>query len=218
MLTHTVSLTLQRTMNVTIHNQYPVIELVSPIYFCNYGSYYEYPVERTGTDAGSVMKINFKFDPNQKKSGGILMYKIQRKVNTRSIHQSNVDPIYAKVVEETLEMIRLLVIWRVKDHVKPRAKVIFVEHDNELVLNEDKLAQLYNEIIDMAFIYNRGYLSTKHRDLCDFLALFRVHTALEASYKVEWQCDLGLKINILKDKYAMKDEHTMKPMWIDPKR
>jgi hypothetical protein len=46
MLMYVISLTLYRTMAVTIHNRYPDTELVSPVYFCNHGKCYEYPVEK----------------------------------------------------------------------------------------------------------------------------------------------------------------------------
>jgi hypothetical protein len=44
-----ISLTPYETMVMTVYNQCPDIELASPSYFCNHGTYYEHPVERTNT-------------------------------------------------------------------------------------------------------------------------------------------------------------------------
>jgi hypothetical protein len=79
------SLTLHEVMNVTVHNQYSDIELASPVYFCNCGTYNEYPIERTSN--GITMKIGFRFGLD-KLPGGILMYELQRKGNTKSDHRS----------------------------------------------------------------------------------------------------------------------------------
>jgi hypothetical protein len=146
MLIYLISLTLHKTMIMTVHNQYPYIRLTSPVYFCNHGIYYEYPKR---TNASTMMKIGFSFDPEQDVSGGILMYKVQRRRNTRSNRRSSIDPIYAKVIKETLKTIRLLIIWKIERSGQLKANIMLVEYDKELVLNEDRSAQLYEKIFVM---------------------------------------------------------------------
>jgi hypothetical protein len=143
MLMCTASLTLQKTIVMAVHNQYSDIELASPVYFYNLGTYYKYPVVRANT--GTVMKIGFIFDLD-KLPGGILMYKVRRKRNAIPDHQSSIDTIYAKAIEDVSKTTRLLVTWKIERSEKPKVNVMLVEHDNKLVLNEDKLAQLYDKV------------------------------------------------------------------------
>jgi hypothetical protein len=119
--TCTVSLTLNKTMTITVQNEYPDIELVSPVYFCNHGSHYECPVEKT--DDIAIMKMSFMLDLDQDDYGGILTYKMQRKINTKSDHPSN------KVIGNALEMVRLLVIWKIKCFRWHKVDLMLVEYD-----------------------------------------------------------------------------------------
>jgi hypothetical protein len=199
----TVSLTLCGAMDMTIYNHYSDIELVSPIYFCNNGTYNEYPVERTNT--GAVMNIGLKFGLD-KLPGGIVIYEIQRKGDIEPDHQSSTDTTSTKLVEDTLKMMRLLVVWKNKHSGKPIVHIVLVEHSNSLVLDEDKLAQLYNKMDDQ---FSRNYDS--------FQSTWLVYddTALIATYEVVQKEDLGLKIDISQ---GVESEDTMRPMWIDSER
>jgi hypothetical protein len=147
------------------------------------------------------------------------MYKVQRKVNTRSDHQSSIDVIYTNVIEETLKMIRLLVIWKVEYLKKPEVKAMLVEYDNKLVLNEDELVQLYNNAVNMSFNYDTSYyLGRENHILNKYTALVCDHAALKVVYDEEWKDGLELKINISGVEYNARDIHIIKLMWIDPKR
>jgi hypothetical protein len=197
MLTFTISLNLHKTMSVTVHNQYPDIELASPVCFCDGKICNEYPVKRMGNS--TMMKIDFRFDLAKYESGGILMYNVQRN-NTRSDYQYSIDAISAEAVESTSKVMRLLVAWKIDRSWKSRVRIALVEHDNGLVLNEDKLAQLYDEVNDMSSDYNP-------------LGWFvRDNTILMAKYEIE---GIGLKVTISK---GTKSVHIMKPMWIDLER
>jgi hypothetical protein len=77
MLMCAVSLTLYKTMVMTVHNQYSDIELASPVYFCNRGTCYEYHVERT--DNSAMIKLDLKFDLDQDELEGILIYEVRKK-------------------------------------------------------------------------------------------------------------------------------------------
>jgi hypothetical protein len=146
-LMRTVSLSLHGTMDVIVHNQHRKIELVSPVYFCNHGTYNEYSVERT--DTGTMMKISFRFDLHQDESSGILMYEVRRNRSTKFDHQPGTNITYAKIIEDTFKMGLLLVAWRIDRSWKYRIYTMLVEFDNELVLSEDKLAKLYDKIYDI---------------------------------------------------------------------
>jgi hypothetical protein len=138
----TVSLTLHGVMDVAVHNQYPDIELASPVYFCNRGVYNEYPVERT--DIGAMLKIDFSFGLD-KLPGGILMYEVRRKGNTESDHQSSTDATSIEGVEDTPKTMRLLVVWKIEHFGEARAHIVLVEHDKELEWDEDRLSELHQK-------------------------------------------------------------------------
>jgi hypothetical protein len=208
-----ISLTLQRTVDVTVRNSHSFVELVSPVYFCNHGTCYEYPVERTDHDA--ITKISFRFDFNQHESGGILMYKAQRKVDAGSDHQSSID----KVIEDTLNMMQLLVIWKTKDLEEPQVIITLLEHDNEHVLDEDKLAQLYNKMIDIPFIYCYSHPHQPTINFYSLITLVCIHRILYVAYKTEWKGILKLEMKVFGNDYTTGyNEYAMKPMWMDPKR
>jgi hypothetical protein len=200
-LTCTVSLILHETMAMTVQNRYSDVELVSPIYFCAGGTYYEYPVEKK--DKGVMMKFDFRINLDQDVSGGILMYEIRRKGNIGSDHPSNNDTTYATVIEEASKMIRLLVFWKIKQHEDPGAGVILVEHDNELVLNEDKMAQLCENVNDMP--------SDNYR----YMWSMGNNTELSIRRETFWRKYLELEIEIFK---GFRDEDNTRPMWIDSER
>jgi hypothetical protein len=200
---YAVSLALCNTAIMTVHNQYPDIELVSPAYFCNRGTYHEYPVKRM--DNNTIMKISFRFDIDQDESSGILMYEAQRKGNTRFGHQSNVDPIYAKVIEEALKVMRLLVTWKVKRSWGPKVNIMLVEYDNGFALNEDKLAQLYekaNDIPSGCNLYGCAWL------MCD-------NTTLDVTNEEVEKPDFESKITISE---GFVNRHTIRSRWIDSER
>jgi hypothetical protein len=199
-LTCTASLTLHKTSNVTIQNQCPDIELVSPIYFCDGGTYNEYFVERT--NVSSMVKIDLRFSLD-KLPGGILMYKVQRKGNTKLDHQSHTDTTSIEAVEDASKMMRLLVAWKIESSDKLRARIMPVEHSNELVLNEDRLAQLYEKIDGQSYRRYSFFKSTW---------LVYDNTVLKVTYEAVQKEDFELKITISE---GAKGEDTMKPVWID---
>jgi hypothetical protein len=188
-------------MAVTIHNKYPDIELVSPVYFCAGGAYYEYPVEKTSV--GVMMTFDFRFDPDQGASGGILMYEIRKKEDIISDFQSSIDTIYAKTIEEASKMMRLLVIWKTEHLEEPRANAILVEYDHGLVLDEDKLAKLYRNVNDIPY------------DRYRYAWSMRKNTILEIRRELVWEKGLELGITI---SGRFRDQNTIRPMWIDSER
>jgi hypothetical protein len=200
-LTCTVSLTLYGEMDVAIHNQHSDIELISPVYFCDSGTYNEYPVERT--DASTMIKVGLKFCFDRL-PGGILMYEVQK--NTKSDHHTNTDTTFTEATEDTSKTMRLLVVWKIKYSKRLRVHMMLVEHNNKLVLNEDKLAQLYNKI-------NEQFSEHDGPSKCTWLMCD--NAVLAATYKVARKTGLELKITITKEG---EGKDTMRPMWIDSER
>jgi hypothetical protein len=127
-----ISITPKKVGSITICNLYPDMELVSPIFYYNHECHYEYHVKK---DTSDVIKIDLYFD--QDDARGIMMCKMQRKSNTRSNHQYN--------HEETSKVIQFLVAWKITPFWVDE-KIILVEHDDQLVINEDKLARLYDKV------------------------------------------------------------------------
>jgi hypothetical protein len=201
MLMYIISLTLHKTMVMTVHNQYPDMKLVSPICFCNRGRRYKYRIKKT--DTGAMMKYDLKFDFDQDTLEGILMHEIQRKENERSNHQSSINTAYTKTIEEASKMTRLLVAWKIDRSGGSKVRIILVECDDKLVLNEDKLAQLYEKINDIP----PGYHAITWL-MCD-------NTVLETTYEIEQKTGIELKITISE---GDKDENTKSALWIDPMR
>jgi hypothetical protein len=132
-----------------------------------------------------------------------LMYEIRRKRNRRSDHQSSINTAYAKVIEEASKMTRLLVAWKIDRSGGSKVRIILVECDDKLVLNEDKLAQLYKRVNDIP----SGYHAITWL-MCD-------NTVLETTYEIEQKTGIELEITISE---GDKDENTKSALWIDPER
>jgi hypothetical protein len=198
-------------MDVTAYNHYPDIELSPPIYFCNHSTYYEYPIERMDDDA--MINIGFRFDLDQDEPGGILMYKVQRKRNTESDHQSSTDITSSEAVEDTSKTMLLLVAWKIEHSEGLGVRILLVEHDNRLVLNEDKLAQLYNKVNDIPSGLH-GW-AHKYDGILKSTWLMCNNIVLRATYEIIFEKSLGLKIAISK---GVKDEDTELALWIDSER
>jgi hypothetical protein len=199
----TTSLTLCGAMDMTVHNQYPDIELISPVYFCNHDTYNEYSVERADNDA--TMKISFSFDLDQLLSG-ILMCQVRKKGNIKSDYQPSTDVTSTEVAEDASKTMQLLVAWEIERSGESRVYTVLVEHDNELVWDEDKLAQFYDKVNEQ---FSRHYnVSESTWLVCD-------NTVLEATYEVVWKVGLELKITISK---GVKNKYIKSALWIDSER
>jgi hypothetical protein len=134
MLIYIVSLTLQSMVDITINNQCPNIELVSPVYFIRDAMCrIQFPQQ---VNAKSIVKANFVTDMNLDALGGALLYHLQRK-------------------EDASISTQLLIIWGCKSdwiysNIQLYLHVYLIEHESTLVWNEDKLKRLYH-------VYNNQY-------------------------------------------------------------
>jgi hypothetical protein len=200
-LMSTVSFAFRKTMIMTVHNYCTDIELISPVYFHNCETRYEYPVG--SMDDGTVMKTGFRFDPDQDEPRGILMCKVQGIRTERFDHQSSIDTIYTKVIEETSKRMQLLVAWKVEYFRWPKLRVMLVEYDNEPVLDEDKLARLYDKVNSISFEYPVSHAW-----------LMYDNTSLNIACEVMRKEDLELKITIFRG----FGPWITRPMWIDSTR
>jgi hypothetical protein len=207
----TASLTLHKTIDLTVHNQYSDIELASPAYFHNCEIYNQYSIKRT--NAGIMLKTGFRFGLDQNEPGGILMYKVKRKENAESNYQSSTNTTSVTHIEDTLRMMQLLVAWKTDHPQKFNVRIVLVEHVNEFVLNETKLAQLYSKINDMPSEVYDWIL--KYGSICKSKWLMCNNKVLEATDEKLIYGKDELKINISE---GAEDKDTMKPMRLDPEK
>jgi hypothetical protein len=201
MLMCAVSFTLYGAMDVTIYDRYSDIGSMSSAYFCNCETYNEDFVERM--DAGGMMEIGFRFDLKQDEPGGMLIYEMQRRGNAKSDHQSDTDSTSIETVEDASKIMQFLVAWKIMSHGKLRVHIVLVEHDNELVLDEDKLAQLYKKVNDIPSSHSLSRW------------LIYDNIALVVTYETVWKISLEFKITISE---GVKDEYTKSTLWIDSER
>jgi hypothetical protein len=101
---------------------------------------------------------------------------------------------------------RLLVTWRVKHPGKPKVNVMLVEYDNGLVLNEDKLAQLYDKANNIILYGHNSF---------GYIWLMYDNTMLKVTRKLMRKTGLELKITI---STVSRNLDTMRLMWIEPER
>jgi hypothetical protein len=114
-------------MKLVINNQFPGIELVSPLYYSNGAVCYLSPDQRV--DVGSTMQAIFNIDPDQGLSTVALIYTLQRK----DVDQSN---------EEEVTCIRLFVNWMFFSPEEIYIALDLIEYDRDHVWDNDGLFNL----------------------------------------------------------------------------
>jgi hypothetical protein len=116
----TISLYIQPSIKLNIHNQCLNVDLVSPIYITDYGlECYRAPTHKVY--AGNIMRFGFVIYKLGKKSNGALIYKLQR----RQSHEST------EFCKNTSSTAQLLVAWRISKSKKLYADVLLIEHDKK---------------------------------------------------------------------------------------
>jgi hypothetical protein len=192
---YTVSLTLQLPPCVNILNLCPDIKLTLPVYFGSGAICPKLSGQQIGI--GTNMKAHFEINTTQNDFKGALLFKL-RYSNSRH----NMDTPITETNKATC--IRMLLAWEVKD-ANLFMCVVLVEHSKELIWNEDKLKKLYDMNHDQF-----------KQDTISNTWLVDNHTVLKTTFKVR-----GLKENpelsicISEEK---KDDHAMRPLWIDATR
>jgi hypothetical protein len=131
---HTISIELQLTMKVDIHNQCLNVDLVSPIYVTSSELEFHKPPDHK-MDAGDTIRPAFIIKSDDT-SYGVLMYKLQRKQSHKS----------TEISEDTSSVAYLLAVWRVSESMELCSDVLLVEHNG--MFDKDSLEKLYNKNIN----------------------------------------------------------------------
>jgi hypothetical protein len=162
-------------VELTIHNQFPGIELVSPIYASDSATCYPFPDQRIDVD--SIMQTGFNIDLTQDGSTCALMYKLQRK-NTEQPND-------------------ILITWKVSSSKEFLITSYLIEHDESHILDSDRLMIVakrsrtfniqHSPIEDTWLIYDNRVLMTSlnvtHEEECYKLEI----TVSETSVKDDTQ-------------------------------
>jgi hypothetical protein len=134
MLMYVVSLSIEPSVELNIHNLCSNIDLVSPTYKTDSGSKCHSPPDDK-VYADDTMRSSFAFCDSNDCSKGVLIYRLQR----RQTHESTESG------EDTSSSAHLLVIWQVLEHLGLYADVLLIKHDEELDWNKIDLMSLHRE-------------------------------------------------------------------------
>jgi hypothetical protein len=134
-----------KLLNITIHNQYPGLELTSPVYFSTGTIYHVSSSQQVSTD--NTVKASFGIDSKQKYRECALLYKLQRKHVTEPGNQPNNSTAF---IEYTITNMYLLAVCDVKNN-NHEFYVCLLEFTDDFAWDEDKLWALYKEYNDQFF-------------------------------------------------------------------
>jgi hypothetical protein len=136
-LIYAISLSIQPTFKLNIHNWCWDVNLVSPTYITGDELECHKPPDYI-VYAEDTMKSGFIINKLEDVSYGILIYRIQRKQTQKSTETG----------ENTSSAIHLLVIWRISKSNMLYADVLLAECDKTFIWNEGKLKKLCHKNID----------------------------------------------------------------------
>jgi hypothetical protein len=155
-------------MKLTIHHQFPGIELVSPDYAIRSVTCY-LPFDQR-IDAGSTMQTCFNIDTAQEDSIGVLLYRLQRK---------NTDQTNEKIIssKEEATCIQLVIVWRVTSSKEFHVVLHLIEHDKGSIWDRNRLMKLVESyklfnirhglIEDTWLMYDDTVLMTRANATCE---------------------------------------------------
>jgi hypothetical protein len=127
-----------KALNITIHNQYPNLELTSPVYFSTGTICHVSPNQQVNTSG--IMEASFEIDSNQRGFEGALLYKLQKKHTAGTDNQSNGS---TTPIEDAAANIYLLVSWNYDyDH---KFYACLIRCSNNFTWNEAKLGSSHRE-------------------------------------------------------------------------
>jgi hypothetical protein len=178
-------------VKLTIHHQFPGVELVSPVYAGNGTTCYLSPDQRV--DVGSTTQAGFKLDFPYECSTDILMYKLQRK----NIDQSD---------DEEAISTQFFMIWEVDSFRNFCTVSYLIEHDEGKVWDEDKL-------MDLAERYSIHQIQYGH---IEETWLMRDNTVLMTCLNVTYEEEC-YKLEMTISEASMRDD-TRRPRYIDVDR
>jgi hypothetical protein len=192
-LMHIISIELQTTMEVNIHNQCSDFRLRYDGHFSNGADWGEYPDFEVDTD--SMMSVEIM--PILSSFGGVLMYKLQRK-QVKSGKQP--EPTH----------IRLFIAWKSESYKKLHVFVQLIKCDKASGWDETILEEYCQRYANQFSTYTGPVKDTWL--MPDGTVLM---TRLELDFTQEDWRDGVLSVTISK---GVKDECTKKPKQISPKR
>jgi hypothetical protein len=189
----------KKALNITIHNQYPNLELESPVYCSTNAAYCASHNQQV--DTGAIMETSFRRRPNSGLFEGALLYKLQRKHANRTDNQPNTS---ITSIEDTATSIYLLITWC---YYRPYKFYAFlIECTNDFTWDEDKLWALYQKYI--------SEFHQKHKPITMTWLIYDdavMKTKLDITYEPDFKLDIIISEGA--EKYNTKG-----PMKIDPER
>jgi hypothetical protein len=199
MLMYTVSLKLQLSSHITIHNQCLNTELASLVCFGN-GAVYP-KLSHQKMHIGIAMKTRFEINATQDSFEGALLYKLEK----HSEEQSDADTLPTEVNRNATH-ICMLIAWKVEDS-KSFVHIALIEHAKEFTWNKYELKKLYNK--------NRGWLK-EYDDTISDTWVMDGNMVLKTIFKIRGsKGSFGLSIFISEEE---RDDYAMRPLHVDPER
>jgi hypothetical protein len=193
-LMYAVSLPVQLSIKLNIHNQCLDVNLVSPVYITSDGlECHKAPDYKVY--AGDTMRSGFIIKSDI--SCGALIYKLQGGQSHESI----------EIGENTSSAVCLLVVWKIFEYKELYADILLVKHASAFTWNEDKLRKFYYE--------NRDRLK-EYTDTISDTWLMDDNMILKTSFSArDLRGILELSISISEEE---KFSHVMRPFCINPER
>jgi hypothetical protein len=190
----------KETLNITIHNLHPDLELTSLVYFNIATACYVPPSQQI--DSGNAMSASFGIALNQEDFKGALLYKLQRKYATRTDNHPNNNSTVC--IENPETNVYLLVVWNTE--AVASFCTCLIECADDFTWDEDKLWALYAEY------------KYRFNEFCNSdTATWSMHdgAVMKTKFDVTYgsECKLNIVISKSTGKYKMK-----RPKRADPKR
>jgi hypothetical protein len=183
-------------IRLVIHNQFPGIELVSPVYVSNNAT--DYLSSNQKVDVGATMQVDFNI-ASWKESVNAFIYKLQRK----NIDQSNENNTSS---EEEATCTQLVIMWTFNSYGMSCIHPFLIEHDEGRVWNVYDLVELTE---DHKIFYTQYALT-------EDTWLMRDNSVLMTS--LNETCEDGCyKLEMTISEASMKDD-TQRIMYIDMDR
>jgi hypothetical protein len=191
-LIYAVSLSIQPSIKLDIHNQCLNVDLVSPTYIIGDALECHRAPDRK-VCAGDTMRSGFIINKPGNESDGALIYRLQRKGSRK----------FTEIDESTLNTIQFLIIWRTSESKKLCVDAMLVEHDKGL--DKDNLKELRRKNINRFKLCPDSAIETW---------LLDANTALMTTSKIMNE-DRILNVTISE---VEEGNSTRIPSYIDPER
>jgi hypothetical protein len=190
-LIYDLSLFIEPSVKLNIHNQCRNVSLTSPIYITGEELEFHKPPDYK-ICAGDTMKSGFTIRSDDE-SYGVLIYKLQRS----QPHEST------KINENASKVFHLLVVWKTSILDEIYADVLLVECDKGFTWNEDNLNELYYVNYDQF---------KKYDDITSYIWFMDNNMILETTFNVRnLKGNHELSISISEE----RNEYAINPFYID---